>query len=407
MRTGAHRGSEPRASGAGSTPNRRERFAMRYRKDQKQATRQRILEAAGRRFKQDGIDGAGVATVMSDAGLTNGAFYNHFTSKEDLVANVLADQLRAQRHSFDAEPSDRAGLEAFLRSYLPAQHRDQCADGCPSAALLDEIARRPAATRQVFTDELMRVIDDIASRLDPTDADAARTDALTLFGLMLGTLQLARALTDRDLSDQLLAQGVETASKLLNARSYPRCRSPPAAAHTHCSYPCRRRCIPPAGDRCARAAQPPNPRRRHARSPSRCRRPPAVAGHAGRLPLGARRATRPSGTRPDPPKVAEIVVVMRHAGTGLHATRLAARAPREAAVAGVRSASTTRPGNSFGPGSTRASTFPSVRCCASRPARSADERGQPASHAPSCARRRTNRRPAAIRAIPIRTNRLR
>jgi len=192
---------------------------MRYRKDQKQATRQRILEAAGRRFKQDGIDGAGVATVMSDAGLTNGAFYNHFTSKEDLVANVLADQLRAQRHSLDAQPSARAGLDAFIRSYLSPEHRDQCAEGCPSAALLDEIARRPATTRQVFTDELMAVIDDIASRLDPTDAEAARTDALTLFGLMIGTLQLARALTDRDLSDQLLAQGVETALKLLSDRA--------------------------------------------------------------------------------------------------------------------------------------------------------------------------------------------
>ena len=67
-------------------------IAMRYGKDQKQATRQRILEAAGRRFKQDGIDGAGVAAVMSDAGLTNGAFYHHFASKEDLVANVLAMQ---------------------------------------------------------------------------------------------------------------------------------------------------------------------------------------------------------------------------------------------------------------------------------------------------------------------------
>jgi TetR/AcrR family transcriptional regulator, transcriptional repressor for nem operon len=192
---------------------------MRYRRDQKQATRQRILEAAGRRFKQDGIDGAGVAAVMSEAGLTNGAFYGHFTSKEDLVANVLADQLRAQRQSLDAQPSDRAGLEAFIRSYLSAQHRDQCADGCPSAALIDEIARRPAATRQVFTDELMAVIDDIASRLDPTDVEAARTDALTLFGLMIGTLQLARALTDRHLSDQLLAQGVETALKLLNDRA--------------------------------------------------------------------------------------------------------------------------------------------------------------------------------------------
>ena len=189
---------------------------MRYGKDQKQATRQRIVEAAGRRFKQDGIAGAGVAAVMSDAGLTNGAFYAHFTSKEDLVANVLADQLRAQRQSLDSEPSDRAGLEAFIRSYLSPQHRDQCADGCPSAALLDEIARRPDATRQVFTDELMGVIDDIASRLDPKHVDAARTDALTLFGLMVGTLQLARALTDRDLSDQLLARSVETALKLLD-----------------------------------------------------------------------------------------------------------------------------------------------------------------------------------------------
>ena len=99
---------------------------MRYGKDQKQATRQRILEAAGRRFKQDGIDGAGVAAVMSDAGLTNGAFYAHFASKEDLVANVLADQLRAQRQSLDAQPADRAGLEAFIRSYLSPQHRDQC-----------------------------------------------------------------------------------------------------------------------------------------------------------------------------------------------------------------------------------------------------------------------------------------
>jgi TetR/AcrR family transcriptional repressor of nem operon len=191
---------------------------MRYGKDQKQATRRRILEAAGRRFKQDGIDGAGIATVMSDAGLTNGAFYAHFASKEDLVANVLADQLRTQRQGFDGLPSDRAGLEAMVRLYMSPQHRDQWADGCPSAALLDEIVRRSAATREVFTDEQLATADEIAARLDPTDAEAARTDALTLLGLMVGTLQLSRALTDRDLSDQLLARGVETALKLLDDR---------------------------------------------------------------------------------------------------------------------------------------------------------------------------------------------
>ena len=192
---------------------------MRYTKGHKQATRQRILEAAGRRFKQDGIDGAGVAAVMSDAGLTNGAFYAHFASKEDLVANVLADQLRAQRQNFDSQPPAREGLEAFIRAYLSPEHRDQRADGCPSAALLDEIARRPAATRQIFTDELLATADDIAARLDRTDADAARTDALTILGSMVGTLQLARALTDPKLSDQLLTRGAEAALKLLDDRA--------------------------------------------------------------------------------------------------------------------------------------------------------------------------------------------
>jgi TetR/AcrR family transcriptional regulator, transcriptional repressor for nem operon len=192
---------------------------MRYSKGHKQATRERILEAAGRRFKQDGIDGAGLAAVMSDAGLTNGAFYAHFSSKEDLVANVLAEQLRAQRQSIEAEPADRAGLEAFVRSYLSPEHRDQFAEGCPSAALLDEIARRPADTRDVFTEEVMGVIDDIASRLDPSDLAGARVDALTVFGLMVGTLQLARTLTDRELSDRVLARAVETALRLLDDRA--------------------------------------------------------------------------------------------------------------------------------------------------------------------------------------------
>jgi AcrR family transcriptional regulator len=156
---------------------------------------------------------------MSDADLTNGAFYAHFASKEDLVANVLADQLRAQRQNFDSQAPAREGLEAFIRAYPSPQHRDQSADGCPSAALLDEIARRPATTRQVFTDELLSTADDVAARLDRTDAEAAREDALTILGFMIGALQLARALADRDLSDQLLARSREAALKLLEDRA--------------------------------------------------------------------------------------------------------------------------------------------------------------------------------------------
>src|SRR3954462_6818797 len=112
---------------------------MRYAKDHKQATRRRILDAAGPPLKEDGVDGAGVAAVMSDAGLTNGAFYAHFSSKEDRLAKVFADQLGSPGAAFAAQPSDRAGLETFIRAYLSPEHRDDCGEGCPSAALLDEI----------------------------------------------------------------------------------------------------------------------------------------------------------------------------------------------------------------------------------------------------------------------------
>jgi hypothetical protein len=164
---------------------------------------------------------------------------------------------------------------------------------------------------------------------------------------------------------------------------------------------------------CARASQPSN--RQEASCPKSFSMPPAARGRGPRCPastLGARRATRASGTRPTPPTVAEIVAVMPHAGTGLHARacarsslccggpgcastkrsrsarpisiRAAARCSCAAGsvVAGAKSAWTTGPGNSSSPGSTRASTSRSARCCAARPARPADERGQPAPHAP-------------------------
>jgi TetR/AcrR family transcriptional regulator, transcriptional repressor for nem operon len=189
----------------------------RYGKEQKQATRRRIIEAAGRRLKRDGIDGSGIATLMADAGLTNGAFYAHFDSKEDLVANAVAEQLREQRESFSAQPPDRAGLEQFVREYLSIQHRDNPECGCPSAALLDELGRSTDATKRVYTDGLLVVIDDIAARLAPDDPESARVKTLSVFALMVGTLQLSRALVDRQLADEVLEQGLRNALALLGA----------------------------------------------------------------------------------------------------------------------------------------------------------------------------------------------
>jgi AcrR family transcriptional regulator len=189
----------------------------RYGSEHKQATRQRIIEAAGRRFKRDGIDGAGIATLMADAGLTNGAFYAHFASKEDLVTTAVTEQLRAQSASFGAQAPDRAGLEQFVRAYLSPEHRDNVEDGCPSAALLDEIGRCTDATRGAFTDGILAVIDAIAAPLAPHDPPSARAKALSVFAAMVGTLQLSRALADRRLADEILDQGIHNALALLDA----------------------------------------------------------------------------------------------------------------------------------------------------------------------------------------------
>ena len=190
---------------------------MRYGKQHKQATRRRILQTAGRRFKRDGIDGSGIATLMADAGLTNGAFYAHFASKQELVATAVADQLRAQRASVSAQTPDLAGLEQYVREYLSVQHRDNPDDGCPSAALLDEIGRCTQATKRAYTDGLLAMVDDIAARLAPQDPPSARTKTLSVFALMVGTLQLSRALADRQLADQVLEQGIHNALTLLGA----------------------------------------------------------------------------------------------------------------------------------------------------------------------------------------------
>ncbi|MET7899333.1 TetR/AcrR family transcriptional regulator [Streptomyces mirabilis] len=189
---------------------------MRYRKEHKQATRQRIIEAAGRRFKRDGIDSSGITTLMKDAGLTNGAFYTHFTSKDELVATAVADQLQTQNANIVAQAAPgRAGLEQIVRWYLSAQHRDSPDEGCPSAALLDEIRRCADPTKQAYTDGVLVVIDGIAARLEPDDPLSVRTKALSAYAMMAGTLQLARALADRQLADELLDQGIHNALALL------------------------------------------------------------------------------------------------------------------------------------------------------------------------------------------------
>ncbi|MGI5132321.1 TetR/AcrR family transcriptional regulator [Pseudonocardia sp. CA-107938] len=189
---------------------------VRYSDEHKRATRQRIIESAGRRFKEDGIDGSGITALMKDAGLTNGAFYAHFTSKDELVAATIADQLQAQNASIvaHAEPG-RAGVEQIVRWYLSPWHRDGRDAGCPSAALLDELGRCTHPIKQAYTDGVLVVAGGIAARLAPDDPLSVRTRTLGAYAMMAGTLQLSRVLVDPQLADDVLVQGIHDALALL------------------------------------------------------------------------------------------------------------------------------------------------------------------------------------------------
>lgn len=196
----------------------------RYGPKHKEATRQRLIETSGRRFKIDGFDGSGISTLVADAGLTNGAFYGHFTSKDDLIASVVAQQLADQAARVAALPPGMSSVEAFVRGYLSPAHRDDLASGCPSAALLEEIGRRDDATRQAYTTGVRVLIEAIARHFDPAEPSAsheARTRAFGLFTVLVASLQSARAVADRDLSDHILTAAYANAMTLATAPLHP------------------------------------------------------------------------------------------------------------------------------------------------------------------------------------------
>ncbi|BCG92442.1 TetR/AcrR family transcriptional regulator [Mesorhizobium sp. 131-2-1] len=185
---------------------------MRYEKGRKDASRGRIMEVAAERFRCDGIAASGLAKIMSDAGLTNGAFYPHFQSKAALVRETVAAALEDQSEQIQ-EALAAGGLTMAIDAYLSAAHRDNPGKGCASAALLPEIAREPSETRQLYTERLLTLLRQVSAKLPRTrDPEGV---AFGIFATLIGTLQMARAVEGTELSDRILAAGADAARTLI------------------------------------------------------------------------------------------------------------------------------------------------------------------------------------------------
>ena len=179
---------------------------MRYSKEHKAETRNRILDAAGRVFRRLGYHGGGVDAVMKEAGLTHGGFYAHFRNKEALfseaVGKALLD-LQEMHRNWTKGRRGPAWVRAFLRGYLSQKHAEHLETGCAVPPLVSELGRAGTPPKQAFEANLAGWQESITEHLEGSDAEREQK-ALAVIAACVGGMALARAVDSPDLADRIL-----------------------------------------------------------------------------------------------------------------------------------------------------------------------------------------------------------
>ena len=168
---------------------------MRYPAEETAAKHDRIVKEASRLFRERGFENVSVGEVMKAAGLTHGAFYAHFRSKEELEAAAIAYGQEVSLDRVQLSYGVKRGKESYADRYLSARHRDHPGDGCTMAALAQEVARSTPELKEA----LERGLEEILSAMGGN-----RKEALFQTAAMIGGIALARAVHDRRLSDEIL-----------------------------------------------------------------------------------------------------------------------------------------------------------------------------------------------------------
>jgi TetR/AcrR family transcriptional regulator, transcriptional repressor for nem operon len=185
---------------------------MRYSKEHKQETHDRIVRKASIRLREKGAHGIGVADLMKEAGLTHGGFYAHFDSREALVIeafNFAMDRATERwRKTAEQTPPEKR-FAAIVEPYLTAAHRDDPGHGCAVPTLGPEIARESAKTRKAFAARLNEMIEMMADQMPDLTRAAARTQAIAALSTMAGALVLSRVAGTGEFSDEILDAGRE------------------------------------------------------------------------------------------------------------------------------------------------------------------------------------------------------
>ena len=177
---------------------------MRVSREQAAESRERILDVASKLFREHGLDGIGVADLMKSAGLTHGGFYGHFCSKEDLMAQACTRALAHSVEKWDKLSEKDRPLSAIVKTYLSKRHRDDPREGCALPALGGDVARQGPPVRHAFTDGVKSLIGILARAVTGRTQAVRRRKALAICAGLMGAVVLARAVDDRELSDEIL-----------------------------------------------------------------------------------------------------------------------------------------------------------------------------------------------------------
>jgi len=172
----------------------------------KEATRDRIVDAAARAIRRSGYNGTGVADIMKDAGLTHGGFYAHFPSREALLAEAAdraGGESVAMMQQIAASVQPHQVLPAMMEAYLSKEHLEAIETGCATAALGSEMPRQAPEVRRAATRRIKEMIDLVSRQSPDWGQPGAHERALFTVAAMVGTLVLARAVDDTRLSEAL------------------------------------------------------------------------------------------------------------------------------------------------------------------------------------------------------------
>jgi len=173
---------------------------------QKTQSRKKIIETAITLFKKNGYAATGIDAVMQGAGLTAGGFYNHFQSKDDLLAKCLFFGFKNSKKilldgvqkTSNSQSSKHAGISKIWQRYLSTQHRDQPSMGCPLVGIAAELSRGSKATSKITAEYISEWITTLA------EFGLTRAEAIQNISTAVGALLISRIVRGDDLSDEFL-----------------------------------------------------------------------------------------------------------------------------------------------------------------------------------------------------------